>query len=55
MKISPMTLTKARTLAAINGTTVHHQLKVLARRTARLQTKPTYSGSVHRVEAFSVL
>ena len=49
-----MTLTKARTLASINGTTVQHQLKVLARRTARLQTKPEYFGSAKKAEGYVI-
>lgn len=54
MKISPMTRQKATTLAHINGTTVQHQLKVLARRIARPQTKPGYSGSVKRAEGYAI-
>lgn len=52
MKVSKLTLQKAQTLASINGTAVNHQLQLLARRTARLSTRPTYTGSVKRAEGF---
>lgn len=55
LKISPLTLQKARTLASINGTSVVHQLKVLARRTARLSTRATHTGSVSRAEPYTIL
>lgn len=52
IKVSPMALQKAKTLASINNTTVTHQLKVLARRTARLNTKAEYIGSVAKAQPF---
>ena len=54
MKISPMTRQKAITLASINGTTVMHQIKVLARRTARLNTKATFYGSAKKAEGYAI-
>ena len=50
-----MTLTKANTLAAINNTTVKHQINVLARRILRLGARSKYLGSVKKVEAFYIL
>lgn len=55
MKVSKLTLQKAQTLASINNTSVTHQLKVLARRTARLNTKPTHIGSVKRAEPYAII
>lgn len=54
VKISPMILQRAKTLALINGTTVIHQLKLQARRTARLNSKPKYEGSVKRAESYVI-
>lgn len=50
-----MTRQKAKTLAAINGTTIQHQLTVLARRMARLSSRPQYTGSVAKAEPFVIL
>lgn len=54
LKISPLTLQKARTLVSINGTSVVYQLKVLARRTARLSTRVTHTGSAKKVEGYAI-
>jgi len=55
MKISKLTRQKAVTLAAINGTTVAQQLRVLARRTVRANNKPTFTGSVARAIPYGIV
>lgn len=55
MKLTKAQKQKARTLAAINGQPLRDCVRLVTRRAARLNNRPTMIGSVKKAESYFIL